>query len=149
MKKLLATIAAAASIGAAGFGVTTVLPAGASTPPPATSTASSPPAQSTAAQIIAHANRGRVRSGALKVAAQVLGMSVEDVKAQLAQGTSLAELADAKGVTSASLQQSLVDEATKRIDAAVARGSLTQRRADRLKARLATFAEKVAQRRGK
>jgi ribosomal protein S20 len=83
---------------------------------------------------------------ALKPAADVLGMSTDDVRKALRDGTTLAELAKQKGKSEDAVVQALVKSATARIDQAVKDKKLDQSRADKAKSRLddavKTFVEK-------
>jgi ribosomal protein S20 len=72
----------------------------------------------------------------LKPAADVLGMSVDDVRAALRDGTTLAELAEQKGKSEDAVVQALVKAATARIDQAVEDGRIDRERADEAKRRL-------------
>jgi hypothetical protein len=82
----------------------------------------------------------------LKPAADVLGMSVADVRKALRDGTTLAELAQQKGKSEDAVVQALTKDATARIDQAVKAGKLDKTKADELKARVdegvKTFVEK-------
>jgi len=65
--------------------------------------------------------------------ASVIGITAEDLRAQLAQGKSIAAIA---GDRTDEVTAAMVEEATERIDAAVAAGRLTQAQADERKAGL-------------
>jgi hypothetical protein len=74
---------------------------------------------------------GRGRSGpSLDAAATALGLSVEDLRAQLRDGSTLAEIATVQGVDVATVVDALVAEATTRLNEAVTAGRLTQEEAD-------------------
>jgi hypothetical protein len=69
---------------------------------------------------------------ALKVAAQSLGMSQDDVRAALEGGSTLAELAKKQGRSTDDLVTALVAAARERIAQAVKDGRITQQQADRI-----------------
>ena len=68
----------------------------------------------------------------LDAAAKVLGVSTEDLKAQLKDGTSLADIATAKGIDKQKVIDALVAEAKTKTAAAVTSGKITQDRADKM-----------------
>lgn len=72
----------------------------------------------------------------LDAAADAIGITTDELRAALAGGSTIAEAAEANGVDAQSVIDALVAEATARIDAAVADGSLDAERADDLKAAL-------------
>lgn len=78
--------------------------------------------------------RGGPRAGAgSEVVQELLGMTHEEIRAALEGGQTLAELAEAEGVTEADLVAALVAEATERIDAAVAEDRIDEAKAAELK----------------
>jgi polyhydroxyalkanoate synthesis regulator phasin len=66
-----------------------------------------------------------LRTAALGRAADALGMSVEEVRTALEDGTSLAEMADAQGVAEDDLIDALLSPVVERIEQALDRGRLT------------------------
>ncbi len=70
------------------------------------------------------------RGPALEVLTGALGMSAEDLRAALAEGQTLPEIAEAQGVDWADVQTALVTAAEEQLTQAVADGQLTQERAD-------------------
>ncbi|MFP5218906.1 MAG: hypothetical protein ACLGIG_04105 [Actinomycetes bacterium] len=90
--------------------------------------------------------------GALKVgldvAADKLGMSTDDLVADLRSGKSLADVAGEKGVSVEDLTAALEAEAVEHIDAAVAEGRLTQAEAEEKKAALDEHLARAVQREG-
>lgn len=87
--------------------------------------------------------RGKRGHGGFKnsqVVQDLLGVTVEDLAAARANGDSLADVAEANGVDVDVLIQTLVDEATTRINAKVADGTIDQERADE---KLANVEEKI------
>lgn len=87
-----------------------------------------------------HGGRGAPGAGRggidLQAAAEVLGMTRDEVHEAQHAGTTLAQLAEQKGVALGTLVDRLVAAATERIDAAVTAGRLTQAQADEQKATL-------------
>jgi polyhydroxyalkanoate synthesis regulator phasin len=69
----------------------------------------------------------------LDAAASYLGLSQEELRDELAEGRSLAEIARAEGKSVEGLVQELVDVAEERIDEAVEDGRLSEERAAELK----------------
>ena len=73
---------------------------------------------------------------AVDTAAQALGLSTSDLKAELKAGKSVADVANEKGVSLDTVTKALTDAANSALDKAVADGKITQPRADELKAKL-------------
>jgi hypothetical protein len=177
-RKIVATVAIAATIGGSAFALSTVLPAGAQTGPSTASSAAAagaggPRAKAKAAldglvtdgtidqsqedAVIAAlqgaiGGRGGPRVGprargilekAAQVAADKIGVSVDDLKAALKDGKSIADVANEHSVSPADVQQALVDAATAKLNEAVTNGKVTQDQADKIEQRLPTTAEKV------
>ena len=71
--------------------------------------------------------RGRGPGEGLAAAAEVLGMEVDDLRAQLLEGATLAEIA---GTQAGDVVDALVADRVERLEAAVADGRLTQDEAD-------------------
>jgi hypothetical protein len=74
--------------------------------------------------------------GGLDAAASYLGLTDAELRSALAGGKSLADVAKERGKSVDGLVDALTDAATAKLDAAVDAGSLTQARADELKADL-------------
>ena len=68
------------------------------------------------------------RGGPLAAAATYLGLREPDVRARLASGWSLGELAVATGGTAGGLESALLDDLERHLDADVASGRVPQRR---------------------
>ncbi len=68
----------------------------------------------------------------LDAAAGALGVSGDELAAELVQGKTLGEIADARGVDRQKVQEAMVAAYKQRLDQAVANGDLTQSQADRL-----------------
>jgi hypothetical protein len=85
-----------------------------------------------------HAFVGRVvaHGRAMGAAATYLGLSRKELRAELAKGQSLAQIAVAKGKTTAGLQAAMLAPVKAALARAVERGRLTQARADEILARL-------------
>src|SRR5262249_42414647 len=84
-----------------------------------------------------HDHRGPGGKGHdLDAAAQALGMSTDDLLAQLKTGKSVAQVAGDKGVDVNKVIDAIVNATSAEIDAAVAAGKLTQAEADQHKADL-------------
>jgi polyhydroxyalkanoate synthesis regulator phasin len=92
--------------------------------------------------------RERAVRGALQVAADKIGVSVDDLKAAVQGGQSIADVATAHNVAPADVQQAIIDAATARIDQAVTNGRLTDERATALKNRLPQMVERVVNHKG-
>jgi len=82
---------------------------------------------------------GRIGAG-LDVVATALGMTVDDLRTALQDGSTIRELATAAGVDPQTVVDAIVAEATTRLDERVAAGDMTQDEAD---AKLATITERA------
>ncbi len=69
----------------------------------------------------------------LQSAAQVLGMSSDDLTAQLRQGKSLAQIAQEKGISTDDFKSRLLSQVDQQLAQLVQQGRLTQQQADGLK----------------
>jgi len=83
-----------------------------------------------------HGGPGRGPRHGIAAAATALGMSEADLHTALRSGKSIADVAEEKNVDLQKVIDAMVDEATKKIDEAVAAGRLTQAQADEKKAGL-------------
>jgi DNA-binding phage protein len=84
--------------------------------------------------------QGRKAAGAgdiYKTAAGVLGLKEAELKTELKQGKSLADIAKTKGVSENTLIAKLSENASAKLDTAVKAGKLTQAKADEIKKQLA------------
>lgn len=79
---------------------------------------------------------GRLMKAEADAAAKVLGMSADDVRTALRQGTTLAELAKKQGKSEDTLINALVAAAKTQLADAVKAGRLTQARADEIQKEL-------------
>jgi hypothetical protein len=92
------------------------------------------------------AGRAAARGKAIGAAATYLGLSRETLRAELAKGQSLAQLAKAKGKTGDGLVAAMLAPAKAALAKAVASGRLTQARADAILARLTERVEALVER---
>jgi len=68
----------------------------------------------------------------LQSAAQVLGMSADELKAELRQGKSLAQVAQEKGIGTDDFKSRLLSQVDQQLAQLVQQGRLTQQQADQL-----------------
>ena len=80
--------------------------------------------------------RAKLSQAGLEAAAQALGMTPQDLKAELDKGQTLRQVAQAKNVDPAKVEKAVSDALKGELDKAVAAGKLTQARADQAKARI-------------
>jgi urease gamma subunit len=86
--------------------------------------------------------RGLLHAG-LETVASTIGITEDELRAELRDGKTIAAVATAHDVDPQKVIDAVVAAATKRIDAAVASGDLTQARADELKADLEDHATRL------
>lgn len=79
-----------------------------------------------------HERVRRLLRGGLRIAAETLGMTPAELRAELRDDRTVAEVAEERDVPLGDVVDALVAAATERIDAAVADGSLDEERAARL-----------------
>jgi polyhydroxyalkanoate synthesis regulator phasin len=89
-----------------------------------------------------HDRRGNRREVA-KVVADTIGISPQDLVADLKAGKSIAEVAQAHDVDPKAVADAIVSHATQRIDQAVTDGKLSAERAAKLKERLPEIADRI------
>jgi hypothetical protein len=82
-------------------------------------------------------NKGYGYENMLSSKAEVLGISIDELKASLAEGKTFLEIAEAQGLTSEDLHEAMSAQAESRINQRVANGTLTQEQADELLANTA------------
>lgn len=87
-----------------------------------------------------HGHMGHRREG-LDAAATALGMTAEELRTELRSGSTLAEVAEAKGVDIKKVIDAMVAEVSEELDEAVAAGRMTQEQADE---RLADATERIS-----
>ena len=91
---------------------------------------------------------GHARYGILSAAADILKLDRDELRRELKEGKTLAEIAAKRGVGKDELIRRLSEAAAKRIDAKVAEGRLTAARAEQLKAGLQARIEAAVDTRG-
>lgn len=96
----------------------------------------------------ARASSGYAHAGILSAAAEMLKLDREELRRELKEGKTLAEIAAKRGVGKDELIRGLSEAAAKRIDAKVAEGRLTAERAGQLKAGLQARIEALVDSRG-
>jgi hypothetical protein len=79
---------------------------------------------------------GLLRGEQFAIAAEVLGMTTEELQTALEEGQSLSEIAEAQGMDEAAFEAAFQVAAIERIDQAVADGDLTEEQATLLKERI-------------
>jgi hypothetical protein len=79
----------------------------------------------------------------LQVAAQTIGITVDQLRTELQGGKTIAEVAKAHDVDPQKVIDAIVAESTKRIDEAVTNGKLTSDQAAKLKANLSDVASHI------
>lgn len=78
---------------------------------------------------------GPLHDAMIATYAEKLGLSVDDLNARLAAGETMAQIAAAKGLTTAQFQALMTEVRSSAIDQAVKAGTLTQAQADWMKQR--------------
>jgi hypothetical protein len=86
--------------------------------------------------------RHRVIDGMAQVSADTIGVSIDDLKAALQSGQSVADVANAHGVNPADVVTAIVDAGTAKLDQAATEGKLTQEQVDKLKSHLPEAADR-------
>ncbi len=87
--------------------------------------------------------RGRGCHRGSEAVAEILGMEVDELRAALADGQSLSDIAEANGIDPQEVVDALVADATERLDDKVAEGDLT---ADEAAEKLADATERIEER---
>jgi ribosomal protein S20 len=131
-KSLIATLALGTSLAIGAVGVTAALPniAGAQTTP---TTQSAP---STTQNKTGHPGLRALRRHEFKVAADTIGVKPAELRTDLKNGQSIADVAAAKNVPVDNVITAVVNDASARIDKAVTNGKLDQAKADTMKSKL-------------
>ena len=145
MKKLIASISIAAALGGGAFALNTVGPAGAQSNPGTESTAAPEGTSPDGATQQHHRRwrRARVVRGAIYVSAETIGIPRADLVQALRDGQSIAQVAEAHGVSAQTVIDAIVQAGSAKADEAVAAGKITQQRADAIKARLPQVADRI------
>jgi lambda repressor-like predicted transcriptional regulator len=81
--------------------------------------------------------------GIVSSVAETLDMTPREIVQDLRQGQSLAEIAQAKGVSTDTLKSTILNAAKDKLDQAVANGKLTQDQADKIMPRLTENIDKI------
>lgn len=95
-----------------------------------------------------HAAAGEFVEGMGDAAAGLLGISADELREQLGDGTSLSEIAEAQGVDYAGVSEAVLDSAQADLDAAVEADRISLERADRIVERIGTWLDEGGQPRG-
>jgi len=133
LTQIIASATVAAVLGTAGYAV-----AGATSTTSATPTATAPGRTSPAAVVQPRVRR-RIIAGALKVAAQTMGISRKALVQELRAGKTIAAVATEHNVQPQTVIDGITHAATTRIEAAAAAGKISAKRAAKLEARLPTL----------
>jgi ribosomal protein S20 len=142
MKKLIATVAVAGLLVVGGAGAAFAADDGGST---GSAPATTQPA--TGARRAAHpALRRALRRGVLKVSAATIQIDVQELRADLRNGQSIAQVAQSKGVDPKTVVDAIVKAADAKIDALVQKGRISSERAAKVKARVPDLAERAVNR---
>jgi hypothetical protein len=91
----------------------------------------------------AQAHRGRLLGAAVRVSADTIGIPVDELRAALRNGQSIAQVAESKGVATQQVIDAVVVATTAKIDEAAAAGKIDAARAEELQANLPTLAERL------
>ncbi len=148
MKKTLATIGATTAFAIAGLGLASVASAqttdqdDSQTDGDAETTETAPDEGRTDGRRGEGRGHGRGGCGS-EALAEMLGLEVDELRAQLDAGATLAEIAEANGVDPDELVDQMVADATERIEDKVAEGRLTE---DEAADKLADKAERIEDR---
>jgi hypothetical protein len=145
MKKLIASISIAAALGGGAFALNTVGPAGAQSNPGTESqaTSDSPSPDATAPRHHRRWRRARAVRGAIYVSAETIGIPRAELVQALRDGQSIAQVAEAHGVSAQAVIDAIVQAGSAKADEAVSAGKITQERADAIKAHLPQAAERI------
>ena len=148
MKKLIASISIAAALGGGAFVLNTVGPAAAQSTPAmeSQSTSDGTTPDGTAQRPHRRWRRARVVRGAIYVSAETIGIPRAELVQALRDGQSIAQVAEARGVSAQTVIDAIVQAGSAKADEAVAAGTITQQRADAIKARLPQVAERIVNR---
>jgi hypothetical protein len=142
MKKLIATVAVAGLLVVGGAGAASAADTGGST---GSAPTTAQPANG--AKRAAHpAVRRQLRRAVLKVSADTIHVDVKELRTDLRNGQSIAQVAQSKGVDPKTVVDAIVKAADAKVDALAQQGRIKPERAAKLKERIPTLAEKVVNR---
>jgi hypothetical protein len=144
MKKILSTMAIATGLTGAAFAGGMAVSSIASAQDEAPPSTEQPAPDESAPEDAPEGCRGPHRGGpGLEAAADAIGISVEDLRAALVDGETLAQVAEANGVDVQVVIDAMVADAQEHLAEKVAAGDLTQEEAD---VRLAKITERITER---
>jgi hypothetical protein len=96
-----------------------------------------------------HGGRHGHRGHSLEAAAEAIGITSDELRTGLEAGQSVADVAEANGVSADAVVEALINQASERIDAKVAEGKITaDEGADKLAEKIDRIQEKVFSVRG-
>jgi hypothetical protein len=88
-------------------------------------------------------HRREVRKHTVQLTADTIGITADELKRELKDGTSIAQVATDNGVDPQTVITAIVDDVNGRVDEAVADGKLTEQRADTIKERAPEVVDRV------
>ena len=137
MKKLIATVATAGLLVVGGAGAAYAADSGGSTTPTQPATG--------AARLRPGIRRG-LRHAVLKVSADTIHVSVQDLRQALRSGESIAQVAQSKNVAVQDVVDAIVKAGDTKIESLVTNGKITSERGQKLEARLPDLAQRIVNR---
>jgi hypothetical protein len=136
LTQIIASATVAAVLGTAGYAVAGATSTPAATPTPTAAAAAAAPGSTSPAVNVQPRVRRRIVAGALKVAAQTIGITRKALVQELRGGKTIAAVATEHSVQPQAVIDAITHAATTRIEAAQAAGKITAKRAAKLEARL-------------
>jgi ribosomal protein S20 len=133
MKKLIAAATIAGTLIVAGAGVATAEPGADGNGRPGASQSGEASGDGSGTR---GGRPGRLLAAALKVAADTIGITPEELRQAVQGGQTVAQVAQSKGVDPQQVTDAIVSSATSKIDEAVTAGRLDEARATKLKEKL-------------
>jgi hypothetical protein len=88
-------------------------------------------------------HRREVRKQTVQLTADTIGISTDELKTELKNGKSIAQVATDNGVDPQAVITAINDDVNGRVDQAVANGKLTQEKADKIKAKAPEAIDRV------
>jgi hypothetical protein len=141
MKKLIATVATAGLLVVGGAGTAFAADTGGS------GTGTSGPAPATAGPLARHpALRQGLRRAVVKISADTIGIDVKELRTDLRNGQSIAQVAQSKNVDPKTVVDAIVKAGDAKIDSLSSSGKINAERAAKMKDRLPTLADRVVNR---
>jgi hypothetical protein len=120
-----------------------VTDAGASTPTTTTPAATAQPATTPSGGQWLRNHRRLIRLAGLRASAEVIGITPQALRADLKAGQTVAQVANAKGITTTTLVGDLTHDVDARIQQAVTNGRITQDQATKVEAKVPTAITKA------